>query len=49
MGSYAAAKEVGEFYAGDIMQKLGIERKNKPKITKTLKILRKKLKINQKI
>ncbi len=30
MGSYAAAREVGEFYAGDIMQKLGIERKNKP-------------------
>ena len=34
MGSYAAAKEVGEFYAGDIMQKLGIERKNKPEDNK---------------
>ncbi len=30
MGSYAAAQEVGKFYAEDIMRKLGIERKVKP-------------------
>lgn len=35
MGSYAAAQEVGKFYADDIMKKLGIERKVKPEEEKT--------------
>ena len=35
MGSYAAAQEVGKFYADDIMRKLGIERKVKPENKET--------------
>lgn len=35
MGSYAAAQEVGKFYAEDIMKKLGIERKVKPEKQET--------------